>query len=188
MLSSKCKFYTYLIEFMPLLSDKFVRLFLSILPVSPLSHQLSLCNSISLTLSFFLSCCAYLSRVLTFSITQSFSSHLFSHFQYSVLSYPICLCQFITHYSYVTVWDNFFIVFLVLHLRFSLSSPRPTPRLSLSLSLSLSFSLSISLSLSLSLSLSFYLSLSLTHDLSFCVYILHSFSYPSDLISFFFPL
>ena len=70
-------------------------------------------------------------------VSQSFSSHLFSNFQYSVLSFRISPC--ITQYSYVTKSDNFFIVFLILPLPFSLSLPHPfTLSLSLSVCLSLS--------------------------------------------------
>ena len=179
-LSSKCKFYTYLIEFMPLLSDEFERLFLSILPVSPLSHQLSLCNSISLTLSFFLSYCVYLSRILTFSFTQSFSSHLFSHFQCSILPYLSML-----------IYNSLFICNCVGQFLYCISSS-PSSIFSLLpppffLSLSVSLGLSVSLSLSLFLSLSLYLSLS--HMIYHFVYIYFTLSlYPSHLISFYFPL
>ena len=152
LLSSKCKTYTSSCPYWVINSWGYFFLFF----LDLLFHTscLSVTPSLLLYLSF--SLCVYLSRTPKFFISRSFSSHLFFHFQYSVLSFRICLCQFITHYSYVTVGDNFFFVFLVLPLPFSPPS--------------------VSLPISLSLSLSLSHSLSLFHDLSMCLYIVYSFS------------
>ena len=92
-----------------------------------------------------------------------------SFLNYCSLLMFLYFCGFLT-----SVWDNFFIVFLL---------PLPfLPFLSLCLCLSVSLSLCLCLSICLSLSLS--LSFSLSYDLSICPYIVYSFSIPERLYFF----